>query len=267
MGGFLLYSPVSIPVFGLFLEKQVKNSFLLMHLFYTPDMQPSASSFFLSEEESKHCTRVLRLGKGDKVTLLDGRGGWYDAEITDPAPKKTKLAILEYRADHEKRPYQIHIAVAPTKNMDRMEWFVEKAVEVGIDEISFLQCARSERKALNLDRLQKIAISAMKQSMKAYLPKLNELTRYPDFLKYVPQNDQRFIAHLVEGQERFSLAKSVEGNGSYTILIGPEGDFSPEEVELALEAGFKPVTLGRSRLRTETAALAACHTIHVVLDV
>ena len=255
----------SSAVFGLFLEKRLKNT---MHLFYTPDLSAEAKEYVLSEEESKHCTRVLRLGAGDTVTLLDGRGGWYEAEITEAAPKKTKLRIVRLRPAEERRPYRIHIAVAPTKNIDRMEWFVEKSVEVGIDEITFLQCARSERKNLNLDRLEKIAVSAMKQSMKASLPKLNELTRYAEFLKAVPAEEQKFIAHLVEGQERFSLAKSLTGEGSsYTVLIGPEGDFSPEEVEAALQAGFKPVTLGSSRLRTETAALAACHTIHVMLDV
>ncbi len=239
-----------------------------MHLFYTPDLQPTDTLYVLSEEESKHCTRVLRLGLGDKVTLLDGRGGWFTAEILDPAPKKTKLKILTYTAAHGKRPYQIHIAVAPTKNMDRMELFVEKAVEMGIDEISFLQCARSERKALNLDRLQKIAVSAMKQSMKSYLPTLYELTRYGDYIKNSSSDGStKFIAHLVEGQPRAPLSQSILGNGNYTVLIGPEGDFSPEEVEQALAAGFKPVALGSSRLRTETAALAACHTIHVVLDV
>ncbi|MFC6999609.1 16S rRNA (uracil(1498)-N(3))-methyltransferase [Rufibacter roseus] len=239
-----------------------------MNLFYTPNLQPNMTEYVLSEEESKHCSRVLRLGVGDKVQLIDGRGGFFEAEISDAAPKKTKLRILNYTSDQDKRSFRIHIAVAPTKNMDRMEWFVEKAVELGIDEISLLQCARSERKNINLDRLEKIAISAMKQSMKSYLPKINELTRYEDFISQrFSQNEHKFIAHLVEGQERFSLAKSITGYGTYTILIGPEGDFSPEEVEQALQAGFKPVTLGSSRLRTETAALAACHTIHVVLDV
>ncbi|ALJ00464.1 16S rRNA (uracil(1498)-N(3))-methyltransferase [Rufibacter tibetensis] len=237
-----------------------------MHLFFTPDLQPTDTSYTLSEEESKHCARVLRLGQGDTVTLIDGRGGLFEAEIAEPNPKKTKLSILHYHAEHQKRGYKIHIAVAPTKNMDRMEWFVEKAVEMGIDEITFLQCARSERKNLNLDRLEKIAVSAMKQSMKAYLPTLHELTRYTDLIKQPPAG-QRFIAHLVEGQERHSLAKSITGEDTYTILIGPEGDFSPEEVEQAIQAGYKPVTLGQSRLRTETAAMAACHTIHVLLDV
>ncbi|GGK69196.1 16S rRNA (uracil(1498)-N(3))-methyltransferase [Rufibacter glacialis] len=237
-----------------------------MHLFFTPDLLPSDTSYTLSEEESKHCTRVLRLGQGDAVTLIDGQGGMFEAQIAEPNPKKTKISILRHHAEYQKRPYQIHVAVAPTKNMDRMEWFVEKAVEMGIDEITFLQCARSERKNLNLERQVKIAVSAMKQSMKAYLPTLHPLTRYADFLQR-PLQGQRFIAHLVEGQERQSLAKSITAPDTYTILIGPEGDFSPEEVAQALQAGFKPVTLGQSRLRTETAALAACHTIHVLLDV
>ncbi|MBC3541711.1 16S rRNA (uracil(1498)-N(3))-methyltransferase [Rufibacter sediminis] len=237
-----------------------------MHLFFTPDLQPTDTSYTLSEEESKHCARVLRLDRGDTVTLIDGRGGWFKAEIAEPNPKKTSIKILHHQPDYNQRNYRVHIAVGPTKNMDRMEWFVEKAVEMGIDEITFLQCARSERKNLNLERLEKIAVSAMKQSMKAYLPTLHPLTRYADFLQQ-PIEGKRFIAHLVEGQERHSLAKSISGNDTYTVLIGPEGDFSPEEVAQALAAGFQPVTLGQSRLRTETAALAACHTIHVLLDV
>ncbi|GAB2536074.1 16S rRNA (uracil(1498)-N(3))-methyltransferase [Rufibacter soli] len=237
-----------------------------MHLFFTSDLAPASTSYTLSEEESKHCARVLRLGAGDAVTLIDGRGGWYEAQIADANPKKTRLSILKHTQDPFQRPYKIHVAVAPTKNMDRIEWFLEKAVEMGIDEVTFLQCARSERKAVNMDRIEKIAVSAMKQSMKAQLPTLRPLTRYADFLAQ-PQEGQKFIAHLVEGQERHSLAKSISGNDTYTILIGPEGDFSPEEVAQALQAGYKPVTLGQSRLRTETAALAACHTIHVVLEV
>jgi 16S rRNA (uracil1498-N3)-methyltransferase len=237
-----------------------------MHLFYTPDLLPSETSYTLSEEESKHCARVLRLGQGDAVLLIDGRGNRFEAQIAEANPKKTVISILRHHPEYQKRGYRIHVVVAPTKNMDRMEWFVEKAVEMGTDEITFLQCARSERKNLNLERLEKIAISAMKQSMKAYLPTLHPLTRYADFLQQ-PLAGQRFIAHLVEGQERHSLAKSVTGEDTYTILIGPEGDFSPEEVTQALQAGYKPVTLGQSRLRTETAALAACHTIHVLLDV
>ncbi|AKQ45401.1 16S rRNA methyltransferase [Rufibacter radiotolerans] len=237
-----------------------------MHLFFTPDLTPSSTSYTLSEEESKHCVRVLRLNQGDAVTLIDGRGGWYEAEIAEPNPKKTRLNILKHTQDPFQRAYKIHVAVAPTKNIDRIEWFVEKAVETGIDEITFLQCARSERKAVNMDRIEKIAVSAMKQSMKAQLPTLHPLTRYTDFLAQ-PQEGQKFIAHLVEGLERHSLARSVSGPETYTILIGPEGDFNPEEVAQALQAGYQPVTLGQSRLRTETAALAACHTIHVMLDV
>ncbi|QHL86470.1 16S rRNA (uracil(1498)-N(3))-methyltransferase [Nibribacter ruber] len=237
-----------------------------MHVFFTPDIIPTSTSYTLSEEESKHCARVLRLGIGDMVQLIDGKGGQYLGQIAEATAKKTTLQILEHHSTEDQWAFKIHIAVAPTKNMDRMEWFVEKAVEVGIDEITFLQCARSERKALNLERLEKIAVSAMKQSLKTHLPRLHELTRYADFIKTVPV-ENTFIAHLVEGQERHSLVKSISGNNQYTVLIGPEGDFSPEEVQLALDRGIKPVTLGSSRLRTETAALAACHTFHVLLDV
>ncbi len=261
---FFIY-PATLSVFAVFLGNRLLN-LNPMHLFFTPDLQPNDASYTLSEEESKHCARVLRLAQGDAVTLVDGRGGLFEAEIAEANPKKTKISILQSHPEYQKRGYRIHVAVAPTKNMDRMEWFVEKAVEMGIDEITFLHCARSERKNLNLERIEKIAVSAMKQSVKAYLPTLHPLTRYADFLQQ-PATGQRFIAHLVEGQERHSLAKSISGEDTYTILIGPEGDFSPEEVTQALQAGYKPVTLGQSRLRTETAALAACHTIHVLLDV
>jgi 16S rRNA (uracil1498-N3)-methyltransferase len=234
-----------------------------MHLFYTPDI--SGTEYTLSEEESKHAVRVLRLDSGETVQLVDGKGGLYKANVTDPNPKRCKLEITKTVSEFGKKPYHIHIAVAPTKNLDRMEWFIEKAVEIGIDEISFLKCARSERKELKLDRLEKIAVSAMKQSLKAYLPKLNELIPYKTFLANLDTDSAAYIAHLEEGNRQD--LKQIDTSGkSYCILIGPEGDFSLEEIEMALEKGIKPVTLGESRLRTETAALVACHTLNLLLS-
>lgn len=234
-----------------------------MHLFYTPDI--AGNHYTLSEDESKHAVRVLRLTAGETVQLVDGKGGLYEAKVTDPNPKRCQLEILKTETEFGKKPFRIHIAVAPTKNLDRMEWFVEKAVEIGVDEISFLKCARSERKELKLDRLEKIAVSAMKQSLKAYLPQLNELTPYRTFIASLPGVSETYIAHLEEGN-RVDL-KQIETSGkNYCILIGPEGDFTPEEIEMALVKGIKPVTLGESRLRTETAALVACHTLNLLLS-
>lgn len=234
-----------------------------MHLFYTPDI--SGPEYTLSEEESKHAVRVLRLGAGDMVQLVDGKGGLFEAVVQDPNPKRCKLEINKTVPEFGKKPYYIHIAVAPTKNLDRMEWFIEKAVEIGIDEISFLKCARSERKELKLDRLEKIAVSAMKQSLKAYLPQLNELTPYKTFLAGLQPDNSAYIAHLEEGT-RQDLKQINISQKSYCVLIGPEGDFTPEEIEMALAKGINPVTLGESRLRTETAALVACHTLNLLLS-
>ncbi|MBF9220701.1 16S rRNA (uracil(1498)-N(3))-methyltransferase [Hymenobacter ruricola] len=230
-----------------------------MHTFFAPDL--AGPTYTLPEDESKHAVRVLRLSAGDAVELLDGRGGRYQAAVADANPKRCQLRITHHEAVAP-RPYFTHVAVAPTKNIDRMEWFVEKAVEVGVERISFLRCARSERRELKLERLEKIAISAMKQSGQAWLPQLDELTDFAAFVAGVAP-ETTFIAHLEEG-ERTALAQ-VAGTGSACcVLIGPEGDFTPPEIELALAKGIRPVTLGASRLRTETAALAAVFTAQLV---
>jgi 16S rRNA (uracil1498-N3)-methyltransferase len=234
-----------------------------VHIFYTPDV---ASDFYtLSEEESKHCTRVLRLQQGDTIYLVDGVGGLYTAIIQNANPKKCQLQIIDKQIEYGKLPFLSHIAVAPTKNIDRMEWFVEKAIEVGVSEITFLLCEHSERRQLRLDRLEKIAISAMKQSQKGYLPLLNDMTPFHRFIqKSIPENT--FIAHLED-----DATKSIKDHFTYgqphCILIGPEGDFSKEEIKAAYATGIKPVTLGESRLRTETAALIACHTLQVLHEI
>lgn len=230
-----------------------------MHVFYTPDILRNPE---LPEEEAQHCTRVLRLGVGDNITLTDGKGNFYKAEITVANSKRCLVAITETIHQNPLWPCHLHIAVAPTKNMDRNEWFAEKATEIGIDELTFLNCRFSERKVIKTERIEKILISAIKQSLKARLPKLNEMM---DFTKFIAQDfkGQKFIAHCYEGEK--PLLKDVLTPGKdAVVLIGPEGDFSEEEVKAAIERGFTPISLGKSRLRTETAALVACHTMNLM---
>jgi 16S rRNA (uracil1498-N3)-methyltransferase len=231
-----------------------------MQLFYFPDI--SGNNCTLSEEESKHAVRVLRLKEKDIIYLVDGKGGFYSAEIEDDNVKRCRINILEKKEEYGRRGFFLHLAVAPTKNIERFEWFLEKATELGIDEITPLECQHSERAVVKHERLNKVIISAMKQSVKAYLPKLNELARFKDFLKgCVIFKGKKFIAHCMEG-EKPSLKNVYSANENVIILIGPEGDFSPEELELATKAGFIGVSLGNSRLRTETAAVAACHALN-----
>jgi 16S rRNA (uracil1498-N3)-methyltransferase len=234
-----------------------------MPSFYAPDLRPDSPAYQLPEDESKHAVRVLRLAPGDAVTLVDGRGHIYAATVVDANPKRCALRIISYEAVPP-RPTYTHVAVAPTKNLDRMEWLIEKAVEVGVERLTFLRCAHSERRDLKLDRLEKIAVSALKQSGQAWLPQLDELL---DFEKFMQEVDPAttFIAHLEAG-ERTALAQVIGAAPRCCVLIGPEGDFSPAEIELALGRGVRPVTLGASRLRTETAALAAVFTAQVVRE-
>ncbi len=231
-----------------------------MHIFYTPEL--SGASYTLDETESKHCVRVLRLQKGDEITLVDGRGGLFTAQIADANPKRCLVEVIQSELNFGLTNYRIHIAIAPTKNMDRTEWFLEKATEIGIDRITPLLCRYSERKEVKLDRLEKVMVSAMKQSLKAYLPQLDGLTKFNDFLQQ-PFEGQKFIAHCEE-QHRELLKSAVKSGGNYLILIGPEGDFSTEEIASAIKAGFQPVSLGDSRLRTETAGVVACHTFNLL---
>jgi 16S rRNA (uracil1498-N3)-methyltransferase len=231
-----------------------------MHIFYTPEL--SGKIYILDETESKHCVRVLRLEKGDEITLVDGRGGFFTAEITDPNPKRCAVNLTKSELDFGLRNFQVHVAIAPTKNMDRIEWFLEKATEIGINRVTPLLCRFSERKEIKHDRLEKVMVSAMKQSLKAYLPQLDELTKFNEFVRQ-PFEGQKFIAHCEE-QHRELLKNVVISGGKYLILIGPEGDFSSEEIEMAIAAGFVPVSLGDSRLRTETAGVVACHTFNLL---
>lgn len=231
-----------------------------MYLFYTPDILGEADeigrTYSLSDEESGHCVRVLRYSCGDEILLTNGLGMTYTARITNPHPKHCEFEILT--AERQKRHHEayIHIAIAPTKNIERLEWAIEKCTEIGVDEITLLLCRFSERKQLRTDRLQKIVLSAAKQSLTPYLPKLNELTPYDEFVN-AAKEDTKFIAHCYKN-ERKELKNEIQPGKSVLVLIGPEGDFSEQEVEDALRLGFVPVTLGNSRLRTETAAVVAC---------
>ena len=225
-----------------------------MHVFYTPDI--STDQYTLNEEESRHCSKVLRLVIGDEIYLIDGKGGFYKAQIKEVNKKHVQLQITEKQTEYGKRNHHLHIAIAPTKNIDRLEWFLEKATEIGIDEITPIICDRSERKIVKEERLEKVITSAVKQSLTAYHPKLNELISFADFMKK-PSSAHKMIAHCMDGEKVF-INQLAQIHQSYLILIGPEGDFTPSELEIALQNGYKPVTLGNTRLRTETAALAAC---------
>lgn len=223
-----------------------------MNSFYVPALTATAQQITLSEEESKHACRVLRLKNGDRVALLDGRGGTFVARIIDDHPKRCLLEV-ESR-EHEERPIkEIHVAVAPTKNMDRMEWFVEKATELGVTTITFLLCHNSERKTVKTDRLEKIIIAAMKQSKRSYLPELRDLTTIQAFIQEFPKGA---VAHCYDAEKK-QLSEVFEST-QFPILIGPEGDFSTEELRLLQAAGYHGISLGENRLRTETAALYAC---------
>jgi len=230
-----------------------------MHIFYTPDI--TADTYVLNEEESKHCVRVLRLPIGAIVNLVDGKGGFYTAEITSDNPKKVALSILNVEREFHKRNHYLHIAVAPTKNIDRIEWFLEKATELGIDEITPIITDRSERRIVKEDRLNKVITSAVKQSIKAYHPILNEAVGFNSFLNQ-PLTGEKLIAHCIDNDTKKYISDLVVPHQKYLFLIGPEGDFTPDEVNLALNKGFKPLTLGENRLRTETAALSVCFEIN-----
>ena len=229
-----------------------------MHLFYTPEI---AHSHELPADEAAHALRVLRLQPGDEVRLTDGQGGFYHARISECNRKRCMVEVIEQEEQAPLWTGHLHLALAPTKNMDRMEWLAEKATEIGFDELTFLNCQWSERRIVKGERIEKILISAMKQSLKARLPKLNDITDFAQFVKQ-PVGGQKFIAHCHEG-EKTPLRQALQPAQDALVLIGPEGDFSPDEVALAVAEGFTPVTLGNTRLRTETAALVAVHLMNL----
>ncbi len=229
-----------------------------MNLFYQPGIQEGITH--LDAEESRHAVRVLRMSEGDQLTLTDGKGFFYSTKITKADPKKCQFEILNME-EAPRRNFHIHIAIAPTKNADRIEWFVEKSTEIGIDEISFILCKNSERKIINAERVEKIAVSAMKQSQQALLPKLNELVPFKKIVEV--KADQKFIG-FVDSSNPSHLKTFAKPRKKYLMLIGPEGDFSKDELEHAIQNGFEKVSLGINRLRTETAGLVAVQVLAFV---
>lgn len=235
-----------------------------MYVFYQPDI--SNNHVTLSEDESKHCTRVLRLKKGDTIHLANGCGIEAIASIADDNPKKCVLIIQE-RITHAPRLTHLHIAIAPTKNFDRMEWFIEKATEMGIEEITFIECEHSERNKINKERCEKVAISAMKQSKQWWLPKIHDIVPLKKLIESSDRDSLKLIAWCETNQTNL-LREVIRNSASrhFTFLIGPEGDFTAEEVELTKKSGFSLVSLGENILRTETAALYACATLKVLSE-
>jgi 16S rRNA (uracil1498-N3)-methyltransferase len=215
-------------------------------MFYVPNLLPSAETLLLTEEESSHCIRVLRKQPGDEIQVLDGKGGLFLAAILDAHPKKCTAKVLNYC--FEEPTVSVHLAVAPTKNMDRIEWLVEKGTELGCTQFTFILTKRSERTKVNMERIHKIAVSAMKQSKRMYLPILDGPMPLNEFLTKHPGG---WVAHCDDALPR----DQVDASGPLRMLIGPEGDFTPDEVNATLKATYRPVTLGNARLRTETAAL------------
>lgn len=226
-----------------------------MYLFYTPNIN---TDNFLSEEESAHCVRVLRFTRGDEILLTDGCGTTYKARITNPHPRRCEFEIISSQLQPKSHDFYFHIAIAPTKNIERFEWMVEKCTEIGVDRITPLLCRFSERKQIREDRIEKIILTAAKQSLTPYLPCLDPLTDFNSFIKSATE-ETRFIAHCYESDRR-ELKTEIKKGESCLVLIGPEGDFSQQEIADALKLGFIPVSLGNSRLRTETAGVVACHT-------
>jgi 16S rRNA (uracil1498-N3)-methyltransferase len=235
-----------------------------MNVFFASEIKNKIA--LLSSEESTHCIRVLRLNKGDKVQIIDGKGGFFSGSILVPDAKQCKIQLLEEIVHQKYKNYSIHIAIAPTKSIARFEWFVEKAVEIGIDVITPLLCHRSERKTIRTERFHKLVISSMKQALVPYLPKFNELTSFNKLITNITATAyNRFIANCDKTEKR-SLKDVLAPQSNVIILIGPEGDFTAAEIELAISHGFIPVNLGNNRLRTETAGIIACHTINLLND-
>ena len=230
-----------------------------MALFYVPNL---SVGHVLPEEESQHAVKVLRMQVGDAISVVDGTGGFYHAVISNPHPKHCEFEIKKTILEFGKRDYKIHIAIAPTKNIERLEWFIEKATEIGIDQITPIICRFSERKIVKAERLEKIIVSAAKQSLKAYFPVLNPQCTFDELISK-HNASQKFIAHCYEEDKKL-LQNEIKKSSDVLILIGPEGDFSKEEVQSAILHDFIPVSLGESRLRTETAGVVACHTVAIM---
>jgi 16S rRNA (uracil1498-N3)-methyltransferase len=231
-----------------------------MYLFYSKEIGNKKA--ILSPEESRHCVKVLRLKTGDIVHLTDGNGNLYTTKLVIDHDKHCELEIISTEPKYGKRNFHLQMAVAPTKNISRFEWFLEKATEVGIDSVIPIICENSERYNVNMERLNKVVISAMKQSLKTYLPEILKPVRFNDLIAR-KTNSEKYIAHCSESFHE-ELKQIIKPQNDTLIYIGPEGDFSPEEIKMAINSGIKPVRIGKSRLRTETAALVACITINLI---
>ena len=234
-----------------------------MQLFYQPHITQLDNEVNFDKDESRHLIRVLRKTVGDQVFVTDGAGWLYEVQVVVADEKRSKGKIVN-QTKYQSPKASLKIGIAPTKLNERFEWFLEKVTEIGINRVSPIICDRSERKVIKLPRMQRIIVSAAKQSLKYNFPQLEEPSSFKQFLQLAqwPEDSQLFIAHCGDGERR-SLKTELAPGKSAVILIGPEGDFSPEEVGLAIEAGFVPVSLGESRLRTETAGIVACHTFNL----
>jgi 16S rRNA (uracil1498-N3)-methyltransferase len=231
-----------------------------VNYFFQPDILKDITQ--LDREESNHCIRVLRKKRGDLIHILDGKGGKYIGKITTEDPSAVAFQVVG-KDPVPAHNFFIHIAITPTKNMERIEWFIEKSVEIGIDRISFIQCRNSERKSVKQNRLERKSISAMKQAGNLFLPEIRGIIPFEEFLESDFGNTLRYIGHAQEGSSN-PLIKRAEPHHNYVVLIGPEGDFTPDEIRKAGDNGFLPVSLGSSRLRTETAGLVACTILNLI---
>ena len=221
-------------------------------------------TIILSEDEAHHALKVLRKQQGDSIVVVDGKGGWFNTVLETDNIQNCKLQIVERREEYGKPNHYIHLAMAPPKSHDRTEFFVEKAVEIGIQEISFVLTKYSERNNIKLNRIKSRAISSMKQSLKAYLPQINDIISIDTFVETC-NNSDKYIGYLSD-ENTILLSKNAKPRNNYCVLIGPEGDFIPEEVDLAQSYDFQTISLGKSRLRTETAGIAACHILNIIND-
>ena len=235
-----------------------------MQLFYHPNIYKNTSNCFFDKEESQHIAKVLRKKQGDTLHITNGKGFLFEGQLRFASPKQCEVSILKCQ-EQIHRPYHLHLVVAPTKMNERYEWFLEKATEIGVDEITPIICQHSERTSLKLERFEKIILSAMKQSLQCYLPTLNPpITSAVFFKQMMTDTSDKYIAHCQENEKILLSHALTPLSERITILIGPEGDFSDEEINTAIAQGFRPTSLGDTRLRTETAAIVACHTVLTV---
>jgi len=232
-----------------------------MQIFYSPDI--SGNEYTLDEKESRHCIRVLRMKAGTPVQIIDGKGNLYEAVIINPDPRRCSLTITGVTMDFEKRNYRLHIAISPLKNYERFEWFIEKSVEIGVDEITPLICYNTEKPGVKSERINNLIISAMKQSLKTTLTILNEPCLFTDFIRK-DYSGIHMIAHCNKELTKSKIGEVYSKGNDAVLMIGPEGDFSPDEIKASISLGFQAVHLGQSRLRSETAGIAACHSVYFI---